>query len=85
MAQQSLEEQIDLEIKKLEMDFSSGVQWSMQIFYKSLKRIRNKAWEAKEMHKREIINAYSEGNLSAYGKNYDKTGQQYYEETYKNK
>lgn len=66
---QTLEEQIDLEIKKLEMDSNNGVQWSMQIMFKSLNRIKNKAWEAKQMHKKEIINAYSEGNLSASERN----------------
>lgn len=39
--------------------------------------------QAKEMHKAEIKIAYSEGNLSAYGKNYDKTGEQYYNENFK--
>ena len=64
MAQTSVEtiqEQIEHEMSLLEMDFNSGVEWSMQIMYKSLKRIRNKAWEAKEMHKEELANAYEEG------------------------
>ena len=80
---QTLEEQIDLEIKKLEMDFNNGVQWSMHIMFKSLNRIKNKAWEAKKNHKKEIITAYNESWHNRY-KPYN-TAEKYYEETYKNK
>ena len=58
MAQTSVEtiqEQIEHEMSLLEMDFNNVVQWSMQIFYKSLNRIRNKGWEAKEKHKEDCI------------------------------
>jgi len=53
---ETIEEQIEHEMSKLEMDFNNGVEWSMRIFFASLKQIRNKVWEAKKMHKAEVIN-----------------------------
>jgi hypothetical protein len=65
MAQQTsvetIEEQIDFEIKKLEMDFNSGVEWSMRIMYKSLQSIKQKAEQADEMHEAEV--KYSEAEV----------------------
>jgi len=87
MAQQTsvetIEEQIEHEMSKLEMDFNNGVEWSMRIFFASLKQIRNKVWEAKKMHKAEIKNAFNEGNLSAYNNNRITNADKYYNETFK--
>jgi hypothetical protein len=59
MAQQTsvetIEEQIDFEMSKLEIDFNNGVQWSMRIIHKSLLRIKRKAEQAQEMHKEETL------------------------------
>jgi hypothetical protein len=83
MAQQTsvktIEEQIDFEMTKLQIDFNNGVQWSMRIIHKSLLRIKRKAEQAKEMHKAEIEDAFDDGNPNGV---LVKDGKQYYNETF---
>jgi hypothetical protein len=91
MAQTSvktIEEQIDFEMSKLEIDFNNGVQWSMRIIHKSLLRIKRKAEQAEELHKKEIeqtaIKCHFEGvrQSAKNSKEYIDYGEQYYNETF---
>ena len=85
MAQTSIEtiqEQIEHEMSLLEMDFNNGVQWSMQIFYKTLKRIRKKGWESKAMHKADCIRFAEQWEIRCNEKNMD-SKEQLYDEIYK--
>jgi hypothetical protein len=75
---ETIEEQIDFEMSKLEIDFNNGVQWSMRIIHKSLLRIKRKAEQAKEKHKEDCISfadqweaRCNEGNMDSKEQLYD--------------
>ncbi len=60
MAQQTsleiIQEQIDFEIRKIEIYLANGIEYPIRFMYKSLKLIKGKAELAKEMHKTDCIN-----------------------------
>ena len=72
-------EQIEHEISILPKDFLNDIYWSMATIYASLKRIREKAELAEEIHKKEIMLAYNEGDIQLVN------AEQFYEQTFKNK
>jgi len=79
---ETIEEQIEHEMSKLEMYFNNGVEWSMRIFFASLKQIRNKVWEAKKMHKAECISFAEEWEIRCNEKYMD-SKEDLYDEIYK--
>jgi hypothetical protein len=82
---ETIEEQIDFEISKLEIDFNNGVQWSMHIIRKSLLRIKRKAEQAEEIHHQEIIDSvtFGQNNSYVFKKDDTKAAKKYYKETFK--
>jgi hypothetical protein len=74
-------EMIDWEISMLEMDAGNHVEWSMSIMFGTLKKIKEKAEQAKVIHKEQTLLFLEEYDEYVF-RGGSATAEQYYNETF---
>lgn len=74
-------EKTAVEWLKMQLEIRSGIK-EITVDSKTFEELCK---QAKEMEKKQIIKAYEEGYYCPHGEGFPETGEQYYNETFKNK